>query len=576
MKLKTLFRDAWHSSVRSFRFRMGSFWHFVGTCFAKSDELLNLLFTFREPTAVIGTGHKRARVAAINYLNPLYWISQFFFTVFRYFASRTPVAFIQGIPACAAIAMPLVVCFWLPGRGRSVSDTIGRLEFFQGSKDFEAADFFSRKLISLDPQNPLSLMKRVHLLEAKGEIDSAQAFAKSVASDFQYVPAVVWLCRTQLLAMPESALIKDADAAQFLAWINVILKSNPRSVEGNTLLGSYHLKRQQFSSALAPLRLAFEATRGRTAEISYSYAMSLSATGDLAGAVAPASVAANEFLLRLGRDPQDAAIERMSVTSLIWSRREAEAIRYLSGILPLNPQRTDELKWTISEVYAAWSKRLFNSERASANEISESLTRIYQALSFAPQNPVVMEQLVSIACRKGFDDPRLEATLESALASGASPGMVHFIMGTRLLLKDPPEREAAMAHLNLAQAHDKGLPGLMNNLADTMIDTSPTDLAQAETLVEEAIRMMPEQPYFYDTRAKVRRKQGRMLEAIADYEKALAAEELRSDVHASLSTVYLETGNSELAAKHEALAKFFRTSQGLNSTAVKAPETQNP
>jgi len=577
MKFKFLIRDAWFGAVRSFRYRIDSFWRFAGTCFAKLDELLNALFTFREPAVVIVAGKRRPRVAGATFLNPLYWISQLYLSVFRYLSSRPAIAAIQGVPACAAIVLPLLMCLQLPGRIANVSATNGRLDFFLGAQnlDLEAADFFSRKLISLEPQNPAWLMKRVYVFEAGKDMDAAQTLAKQVASEFRHIPAVVWLCRTQLLAMPESVLIRDSDADQFLEWINLILRTNPRSVEGNTLLGSYHLRRKQFSSSLAPLRLAYESTRGQTPEIAYSYAMALIATGDSAGAVKPASFAADEFLLRLGRNPKDTLVEKRAVTGLIWAHREAQAIGYLNSIMPLYPERTDELKWTISEAYAAWSKRLFSSEQATASEISESLTRIYQALTFAPGNPVVMEQLVQIACRKGFDDPRLEATLESALASGASPGMVHFIMGTRLLLKEPPERDAAMAHLNLAQAHDKGLPGLMNNLADAMIGSSPTDLDQAETLVEEAIRMMPDQPYFYDTRAKVRRAQGRVIEAIADYEKALAAEELRSDIHATLSVVYLETGNQELAEKHAALSKFFRSSPLVKIPAANVSETEN-
>ena len=66
-----------------------------------------------------------------------------------------------------------------------------------------------------------------------------------------------------------------------------------------------------------------------------------------------------------------------------------------------------------------------------------------------------------------------------------------------------------------------------------------------------------------------------MIEAIADYEKALAAEELRSDIHATLSVVYLETGNQELAEKHAALSKFFRTSPSVKIPAANVSETEN-
>ena len=79
-------------------------------------------------------------------------------------------------------------------------------------------------------------------------------------------------------------------------------------------------------------------------------------------------------------------------------------------------------------------------------------------------------------------------------------------------------------------------------------------MAAALDLVEQALRMLPDEPVIYETRGRVLLRMGEAERAIADFERALSAEALRGDAHQGLSKAYAMLGKDGESERHARLA----------------------
>ncbi len=250
--------------------------------------------------------------------------------------------------------------------------------------------------------------------------------------------------------------------------------------------------------------------------------------------------------------------------AMILAEQEKEAVLMIQQSLPKRTeQETAELKWLLGEVYAQWCQRLRLKKYRTADDLAQALDAIYRGIISAPSNPYVTEEMVQLSCVKDVNDRILQEQLEVALNAGVSPGLVHFILGTRLLLAGAPNAQEALRHFELAMEHDKAMPGLLNNVADAMVETDSTDTERALTLVNQAIALLPDQPYFFDTRGKILLKKDEPRKAIADLEKALAAPELRVVVHAELAAAYLALNDQQNYEHHKEMSENYRKQQAV-------------
>ena len=136
-----------------------------------------------------------------------------------------------------------------------------------------------------------------------------------------------------------------------------------------------------------------------------------------------------------------------------------------------------QIVFLTGDVYAAWSRRLrLNSDR-SQGDFFKALELLGKGLALSPQNPRLLEELSYLGCSAEVDADLLEQKLTQAMDSGVSPGIVHFIKGTRDLLKDPPDVDAALAHFRLSEQHSQSYAGLLNNLAHAMSISEEGDMA---------------------------------------------------------------------------------------------------
>jgi predicted Zn-dependent protease len=140
---------------------------------------------------------------------------------------------------------------------------------------------------------------------------------------------------------------------------------------------------------------------------------------------------------------------------------------------------------------------------------------------------------------------------------------VHFIQGTRDLLRRPADLDSAVQHFEISRQHNMTFPGLLNNLAYAMTQTPDGDMDQALELVDQALRMMPGEPVIYETRGQVLLRQQKYQQAIADFERALASSAMRADAHDGLAEAYQQLGNAEKTAYHRSTAQRLRDAGGV-------------
>ena len=527
----------------------------------------------------VATGDTAARnpLKASNYLNPVFWIVQSFGWLFRYFASRPPIAGVQGLPALACV-LALIFCGTLltPSLADRVTSARGSMLRHTENSEFEKADFFSRQLCFMAPNDPSLLFARAELLYKMDRKNDALTTMAQLANDRKYLPAMEWLCEKDLEFLKSSPIPDEQRELQLILGLTSILDNQPDNLKANSMLGALYVSQGQFSRAVPLLRKSVSLSPIPNPAAYYSLAVAEKRVGQVENSKASAAIAANAFLERNSRQPYDVQRSIELLRSMILAEQEKEAVLMIQQSLPKRTeQEAAELKWLLGEVYAQWCQRLRLKKYRTADDLAQALDAIYRGINASPNNPVVTEEMVQLSCIKDVDDRVLQEQLEVALNAGVSPGLVHFIMGTRLLLADAAKAPEALQHFELAMEHDESLPGLLNNVADAMVETDSTDTDRALTLVNQAIALLPNQPYFFDTRGKILLKKDEPRQAIADLEKALAAPELRVVVHAELAAAYLALNDQQNYEHHTAMSENYRKQQATPVT-TEEPTTPTP
>ena len=510
-----------------------------------------LSFSEKQGTAYQNTSQtvKAPPVFSLKY--PWYLTKQFFTFLVRLLESRSIVPLLQGTPALLAIIGVGAVFILAPDSQQQLGRVSARMRDLQDKQQLNDAEWFGRKAILLDPANENLRYSHALLLEEMGHDDECRAMMASLANSNEYVPAIEWLCKQEFQKIRKTGFTDTSSDELILHWLDVIFAQQPRKLDANFLLGSLHLARQRFSTAIAPLAIVVQ-DRPNFGPGLIALASAYKGSQQPGLAQKYASRAADAFAAERATKPNDETLLTQSVQALTLAARESEAIVQINDYLNLDSSKLKQMRWLQGDVYAAWTRRRMREEAGSAQGLAEAAHLIFEALKISPANPRVIEQLGIVACDIDMANDEFEAKLLSALDAGASPAMIHFILGTRQLLQDRPEE--AQRHFSIAQQQQQAMPGLLNNLAELIMLEEAPDIERALTLVEKAIELMPNQPHFFDTRGKIYFRQKEYLKAIADFEQVLINEELRSGAHKRLADAYAGIGDLSAEKRHRVLA----------------------
>ena len=549
--------------ARSLQKSIGLLGRRVGKLRQSTKSILHSLTDFEDHDIVISRSVTRRAPDGKNYFNPLFLTVSFFQFFIRYLSSRRVIPLFQGLPAVVALVSPIIMVSWIaPDNEELYSQTKIQRDFYDDHGNFESADFFARKLCFLRPGEPTPLLERADLLHRNGDSDEAMAIALELVSRNEFAPAMEWICRRELEEIRTLSQPDEVREKRVIGLLLRILEIDPDHVRANFMLGAYYLMRGQYSNAQVPLERVNRYTTEPIPEAAFSLAQIHGKIGNRDAARRHASLAADGFMKQISVEEYSTASVIQLLKALILAERENEAESFIHQQLPnRTEQETVELNWLLGEVCAQWARRLRTQPRRTAEEFAEAIKVIHRGIAVAPSNPYVRDELTRLACSDHIDDETLEQQLNIILDSGVSPGLVHFIKGTRLLTKTPPDTAGAMGHLEIAMEHDEAFPGLLNNVANAILEQPTPDLDQALVLAEQALHQMPNQPHFLDTRGSIYSRMGEHVKAIADFERALSESELRGELHRKLAEEYGQIGNTEEAERQRNMSKVYETEE---------------
>lgn len=532
------------------------------------------LMQVRESSVSLSSEDRRKLPTGLSYINPIFWIVQCSVFFYRYVQTRQAGVAIRAIPAIVGLLLPIALELRLaPGPQELEAATRSRLSAAWGQGELERAEFLTRKLASLVPDDAGVQMNRVRVLDRMGRTEEAERLAAELGNRFEYVPAVEWLSEKQFAAIVRNP-VKDEAADKTLevslAWI---LQRQPENGLALFRFATFHMLRQQWLDAQTQLRLLTGRVGGAPAEAWYSLAVVEKELGNTAEARTAAETAVT--VMRQRNASQEFSSERLVqvIRALVLAQKESDAVRQINEVATKYPELVESLRPLLVEVYVAHSSRLRLLSARSSEDLAIAIDCVAKAMEIAPESTPVTDELVALAGLRDVSDVLLDQQLQTALNAGVSPGLVHFILGTRAMSATPPDIESAMQHFALTATHNPGMPGLLNNLADAICEQPDGNLEQALVLVNQAIAFLPDQPRVFDTRGKIYLRQKEWLKAIADFEKALADEDLRLLAHERLAEAYEGLGNGAQAGFHRGMAKVLREQQkpDVASGAVPTP-----
>ncbi|MFM7040108.1 MAG: hypothetical protein ACKO2L_20565 [Planctomycetaceae bacterium] len=550
-KLRRSFSD-WSDSVRrknAARWRAFSSW----------------MFWLRrvEPTEtdVVRKFGNRGSIRAIALFNPIFWVLQSGGFLLRYLSSRGVLNLVTGLPAICGIASPVVLSIWIaPDRDARAGRAASMQGFHQERQEYEQADFFSRQLCQLRPEDDTAFFSRSQLLESMGRKPEAKELLVALAEQRNFQPAMRLLCQRDLQAVLSTTTPPEGLAAVLENNLQTFIARFPQNADGRFMLAALYAYQEKLVEAVSLLQSITKTSTTPVPQAWYSQAMLQRQLGRDNEARSSALVAADQLLRQNAERKLTDEEFLQTVRALVMAYREQEALQLTESRIKLASGDDERNFWASlkGEVCAAWSRRLSSKPGATATELAQSITVLFEGVRTAPGQTAVVDELCRLCISTRINSSEVDKHLEVALNSGVSPGLVHFILGSRAATEDPPDAVKADEHFQLAVAHDGNFPGLLNNMANLIADSDSGNYSEGLKLVKQALVLLPNQPEIHDTHGKLLLRLGQPIPAIAEFEKALAAPAIRGEVHENLARAWEALGNQQKTEFHRSLAESLR------------------
>jgi tetratricopeptide (TPR) repeat protein len=508
----------------------------------------------------------RGRIRVVAMFNPVFWFLQFGGFLLRYLSSRGVINLFMSTPALCGLIAPVVLKVWVaPDLDSQVARAANRMGYYRDNKDYVQAEFHSRILCALKPEDEVAFFRRAEILDLMERPQEARELLSNLAVQRSYLPAWLLICQRDLTAVinAKSEPADDRLAGVLEANLQQLIGRFPQTNQGRLMLGMLYMHQNRSVESLAIFEAVTKSSTDPLPEAWYFQSLLQQQLGRDSDARASAAIAADRLLMRNAERPATAADHLQAIRALVLAGRESEAVQLVESRLRLAKSDSERVSWSSlkGEVCAAWSQRLRTRPNSTAADFAQSIQVLFEGVRSAPGQPLVLDELSRLAISNRISGDEIQGYLQIALDSGVSPGLVHFILGTRAATATPPDVVKADEHFQLALAHDAAFPGLLNNLADMIAGTPDGNFDEAMKLADQALRLLPGQPEIHDTRGKLLLKLGQPMKAIAEFEQALREPAIRAEVYSSMAAAWKTLGDSAKAADCEATAQALRTAK---------------
>jgi tetratricopeptide (TPR) repeat protein len=409
----------------------------------------------------------------------------------------------------------------------------------------------TRRLLQDAPQDPkLQFAAATASWEGESKPQSEQTIRR-LALQSQYGPAVFWMLEHVYKPVDWNSWSQE-ERNEFGALLKAASRLQPENLAVAALNADYLLSVGSVDLALGELTklAATSPPRGLQG------AVILRQLGreDEAASMARKSLASVTALLT--DDPKNVDLALLHAQFQLFLKEYRPAVEALNKIAKQSDDQ--RLRTGTAEILVLWSRDQAAIQNPT-ERFARQLTLLSHAVKLAPNHPLVISDLMNVVLQCSDDkDPKV-SQLRDVLVQGIAPELSHFIRGTSAMLQN--DTETATLHLELAAKSLPSAPAVLNNLAVAIATQEEPDLDRALNLVNTAIKQVPEQPYFHETKAQILLRQKDYAGAVVSFEKSLPAEALRSQVHEGLSKAYAALGQTEMAEKHQEQAERFRQAE---------------
>lgn len=489
------------------------------------------------------------RVSWYDWLNPIRWSVWVLGFVYEWILSRRYYEYGPAVPgillACLIPTAILVDSF----KRDSWRETYYRelLQSPTAKENNRLAGMAMDRLLERTPDRTDLRLQRAMLAERLGNADEARTEMESLAVVERNSIAAFWLMQKHYQLADVGQWDENKHQAyRLLAAIAASHDNESVFVASRVVLSQYLVSIGATAEAIAQI----ESVSGDNSELQLVCAALHYQNGDQSSCTRWAEKAQEGLRKSVLAAPANIETRlKLARALLLLGQSEAVAVTLSDGYKLTKDER---LLNAGAESFVAWAARIENSEPQTSANLVKRLSLLSRATDLAPKNSLALETLVNavIQCAESTD-PEV-AKLRDTLVRKLDADKVHFIQGTIALLRGDVEQ--ADGHLQLAMAKSASVPGVLNNLAVVLYQKESPDLDRALTLVNAALKSLPDQPQIRETRGQIFLRMKHYKEAIFDLEFALAAKEPPQTIHKSLAQAYEAIGLVDMAKSHLEMA----------------------
>ncbi|MEM8736106.1 MAG: tetratricopeptide repeat protein [Planctomycetota bacterium] len=484
--------------------------------------------------------------------NPLWWFAWTWQFFFRWLISRPLLPLLLAIPSVATIAFAVATAAAGSGMSKSTIANDYRRAVQQGlaTEDYNRAKLAASALVEMYPDSEDQQYDLALVQAQTGDEAAAAETMQELAEERGSAKAAIWLANS-VGDYSDFASFTPDQQTTYLRWVSVAADNdpsdpNPRKLKGQVLrsVGDF----QGAYEALAPLAEA-------DAETGYLVTFLERQLGFEDRALQRAEPLRRHYASRLDENPQDTNARLRVASMLAIAGKETDALRLLDDgrNTVTDPSELRLIRSAMAETMILQSAQLLR-DAPKPIDLMRGLQLLQDALKLDPNNPKLIEAVAQACVKAASSENNDLVVLREALVQtveGVEPTTSHFILGTVALNEGDVEKAAY--HLEIAAKSNPNLPGLLNNLAFSILQQEDADLERALRLSNAAVRQLPNHPYLRETRGAILLRLERYADAIADLEQALRAKELRPQVRDSLAQAYDALGDTEIANRQRQL-----------------------
>ena len=333
------------------------------------------------------------------------------------------------------------------------------------NKDYAAAVLCRERLTLLRPKDRQARYLLALATEQLGQPERATALLRELAQvdGIAYGSAQLRLAQ-YMLARPDLSVAGRREAEEHL---QLALNDNSSAIQAHLLLGQRLLATGRGQSAEPHLLKAAETWPELRLTLAHWY----SSRNRNEEAKNQATSAAGTFKELAEHDRGHPTAHIHWAEALVLLKQFPQALAVLEGGPESSRQSYRQAR---AQVYALWVESLDNEH---SNNAEQAMALIQQGLQEDQQNAALLQRMLNGTKRSGNEGDKARRALETLLAEGKSPPILHLMLGIDQWQQG--NRAGGLQHVEQAYLASPQAPLIANNLAWMLANGDPPDLPRA-------------------------------------------------------------------------------------------------